>query len=114
LPWEHHQEALPLLEALRQRGHELAAIETSERAIDLYDWQPRFPTCIVFGSETAGISPVVTGTCDVQVRIPMLGTKQSLNVAVAGGVVLFEMLRKYRVLHDQFRNRGASSAAGPR
>jgi len=36
--------------------------------------------------------------CDVHIRIPMLGRKHSLNVATAGGVVLFELLRKYRML----------------
>ena len=35
---------------------------------------------------------------DVHVRIPMLGMKHSLNVATAGGVVLYELLRKYRAL----------------
>jgi tRNA G18 (ribose-2'-O)-methylase SpoU len=115
LPWEHHPEAVPLLETLRQQGYELAAIETSSGAVDLYDWQPRFPTCLVFGSEVEGISPAVAETCDVHARIPMLGAKQSLNVAVAGGVVLFELLRKYRLLHDKFRNRsGASGAAHSR
>ncbi len=36
--------------------------------------------------------------CDTHVRIPMLGTKHSLNVATAGGVVIYELLRKYRAL----------------
>lgn len=110
LPWEHHADAVPLLETLRGRGFELAAIETSSHAIDLYDWQPRFPVCIVFGSEVSGIPAAVSDACDVNVRIPMLGAKQSLNVAVAGGVVLFELLRKYRSLHEQFR-RGVSVVA---
>ena len=110
LPWEHHADALPLLQTLRQRGFELAAIETSSHAIDLYDWQPRFPVCVVFGSEVDGIPARVGEQCDVDVRIPMLGAKQSLNVAVAGGVVLFELLRKYRLLHDGFRGRSAVTA----
>jgi hypothetical protein len=40
----------------------------------------------------------------------MLGAKQSLNVAVAGGVVLFELLRKYRTLHEEFRRLGGVTA----
>jgi tRNA G18 (ribose-2'-O)-methylase SpoU len=36
--------------------------------------------------------------CDTHVRIPMLGSKHSLNVATAGGVVLYELLRKYGAL----------------
>jgi tRNA G18 (ribose-2'-O)-methylase SpoU len=38
----------------------------------------------------------VAERCDVQVRLPMLGVKHSLNVAVAGGVVAYELMRKYR------------------
>ena len=112
LPWEHHAETAPLLETLRRRGFELAAIETSAHAVDLYDWQPRFPVCVVFGSEVDGIPAALAGACDVNVRIPMLGSKQSLNVAVAGGVVLFELLRKYRLLHEQFRRGGAQAGVG--
>jgi tRNA G18 (ribose-2'-O)-methylase SpoU len=113
LPWEHHEEALPLLDVLRGRGVELAAIETSSHPIDLYDWQPRFPVCLIFGSEVSGIPAGVAAACDVHVRIPMLGAKQSLNVAVAGGVVLFELLRKYRALHEQFRRGGVVSSREP-
>jgi tRNA G18 (ribose-2'-O)-methylase SpoU len=107
LPWEHHPDPSGLLQQLRHHGFELAAIETSSRAIDLYDWQPRFPVCLVFGNEVEGIPAPIAALCDVDVRIPMLGAKQSLNVAVAGGVVLFELLRKYRMLHESFRRLAA-------
>ena len=67
-------------------------------AVDLFDWQPRFPVCVVFGHEVDGIRPEISALCDTHVRIPMLGTKHSLNVATAGGVVIYELLRKYRAL----------------
>jgi 23S rRNA (guanosine2251-2'-O)-methyltransferase len=95
--WEHAWEPVPLLDRLRAEGLQIAAIETSPHAIDLFDWEPDFPACIVFGHEVDGIRPEVSSRCDVHIRIPMLGTKHSLNVATAGGVVLFELLRKYRV-----------------
>src|SRR5579885_1381612 len=59
---------------------------------------PRFPVCVVFGHEVEGIQPRLSALCDTHVRIPMLGAKHSLNVATAGGVVLYELLRKYRGL----------------
>ena len=67
-------------------------------AIDLFDWKPRFPVCVVFGNELEGIGPAVASLCDTHIRIPMLGVKHSLNVATAGGVVIYELLRKYREL----------------
>jgi tRNA G18 (ribose-2'-O)-methylase SpoU len=45
-----------------------------------------------------GIRPELVARCDTCVRIPMLGRKHSLNVATSGGVVLYELLRKYRRL----------------
>jgi 23S rRNA (guanosine2251-2'-O)-methyltransferase len=96
--WEHGPDPVPLLEKLRAGNYQIAAIETTPHALDLFDWTPVFPVCIVFGHEVDGIRPEVSAACDVHIRIPMLGRKHSLNVATAGGVVLFELLRKYRVL----------------
>ena len=96
LPWSSVPDAAAAIADLRAAGHEIAAIETSLHAVDLFDWQPRFPVCIVFGHEVDGISRAAQDRCDVHVRIPTLGLKQSINVATAGGVVLYELLRKYR------------------
>jgi tRNA G18 (ribose-2'-O)-methylase SpoU len=98
VPWEHSWDAAAALRAIRGRGFELAAIETSVHAVDLFDWTPRFPVCVVFGHEVDGIQPELSALCDTHVRIPMLGAKHSLNVATAGGVVLYELLRKYRAI----------------
>jgi tRNA G18 (ribose-2'-O)-methylase SpoU len=98
VPWEQARDAVPLLERLRARNYQIAAIETTPRAVDLFDWNPAFPVCVVFGHEVDGIRPEAAELCDVHIRIPMLGRKHSLNVATAGGVVLFELLRKYRLL----------------
>lgn len=98
VPWEHTWEPAAILQAMRTRGHEIAAIETSVHAVDLYDWTPRFPVCILFGHEVDGIQPELAALCDTHIRIPMLGAKHSLNVATAGGVVIYELLRKYRAL----------------
>ncbi len=94
--WEHAWEPVPLLASLRHRGYEIAAVETGLHAVDLFEWLPRFPLCLIFGHEVDGIRPEVSALADTQVRIPMLGTKHSLNVATAGGVVLYELLRKRR------------------
>jgi len=87
-----------MAQEIAARGYEIAAVETSAHAVDLFDWQPRFPVCAVFGHEVDGIRPEIAALCDTHVRIPMLGTKHSLNVATAGGVVMYELLRKYRAL----------------
>jgi 23S rRNA (guanosine2251-2'-O)-methyltransferase len=94
--WEHGWDALRMAEELRRIGFEIVAIETSSQSIDLFEWQPRFPVCVAFGNEVEGLKPELLEIADTHVRIPMLGQKTSLNVATAAGIVLYELLRKYR------------------
>jgi tRNA G18 (ribose-2'-O)-methylase SpoU len=96
--WEPVEDGASGLATLRVSGYEIAAIETSVRAVDIFDWRPSFPVCVVFGNEIDGLDESLLGACDTHVRIPMLGLKHSLNVATAGGVVMYELLRKYREL----------------
>src|SRR3954453_15068137 len=108
VPWRSAENSLEALQALRNSGHEVAAIETSNRAVDIFDWHPRFPVCVVFGHEVNGLEHHLLEACDSHVRIPMLGLKHSLNVASAGAIVIYELLRKYRSLHsDQWIGRQA-------
>ena len=101
VPWEHSNDAAPVVQRLVERQYEIAAIETSVHAVDLFDWQPRFPVCVQFGNEIDGLQTDLSRLSDTHVRIPMLGVKHSLNVATAGGVVIYELLRKYRRLVQQ-------------
>jgi 23S rRNA (guanosine2251-2'-O)-methyltransferase len=96
--WKQYPNAVVAAQELRAAGYEIAAVETTLRAVDLFNWRPRFPVVIAFGNEVDGLSPALSELCDTHVRIPMLGRKHSLNVATAGGVVIYELLRKYRDL----------------
>src|SRR4051812_11057784 len=84
VPWEAVDDPATAVQMLRADGYEMAAIETSVRALDLFDWQPQFPVCVLFGHEVDGLAPALLELCDAHVRIPMLGSKHSLNVASAG------------------------------
>lgn len=106
--WEHSWDPIPHLDRQQAAGSQIAAIETTPHSVDLFDWEPRFPVCLVFGHEVDGIRPEVAARCDVHIRIPMLGMKHSLNVATAGGVVLFELLRKYRAEMERAARSGAA------
>ena len=96
--WDHTWDAVALVEELRTRGYEIAAIETTARSVDIFDWAPQFPVCVLFGHEIDGLRPELASLADTHIRIPMLGVKHSLNVATAGGIVMYELLRKYRML----------------
>ena len=107
VPWEHSWDPVAIAQQLRGSGHEIVAVETSLHSVDLFEWAPAFPLCVVFGHEVEGIRPELLALCDTHVRIPMLGVKHSLNVATAGGVVLYELLRVYReaVMAGRVRDR---------
>lgn len=96
--WQSVENPAQTIAALRQDHYEIAAIETSDRAVDIFDWQPLFPVCVLFGHEVDGLSPQLLSVCDTHVRLPMLGLKHSLNVSCAGAIVMYELLRKYRAL----------------
>lgn len=98
VPWEHDWDAVRMAKKMRDEGFEIAAIETSSQTVDLFDWEPKFPVCVAFGHEVDGLRPELLEIANTHVRIPMLGRKTSLNVATAAGIVVYELLRKYRLL----------------
>jgi tRNA G18 (ribose-2'-O)-methylase SpoU len=96
VPWSRVDDVVALVRGLQSRGVTIAAVETTPTAVDLFDWRPSFPVCVVFGHEVDGLRPDVVEACDLAVHLPMLGRKSSLNVATAGGIVVYELLRQYR------------------
>jgi tRNA G18 (ribose-2'-O)-methylase SpoU len=109
VPWEHDWDAIHMAERLHSSGFEITAIETSPHSVDLFEWQPRFPVCVAFGNEVEGLRPELLEMAQTHVRIPMHGRKGSLNVATAGGVVLYELLRKYRASSSDARVAASTS-----
>ena len=96
VPWAHYADTRSALAQLSAARYHIVAVETSPSAVDLYDWKPTWPVCLVFGHEREGVASELDGHIDGSVRIPMLGEKRSLNVATAAGVVLYELVRQHR------------------
>jgi 23S rRNA (guanosine2251-2'-O)-methyltransferase len=94
VPWAYEAHAETAVANAMAAGYDVAAVETSAHAVSLYDWQPAWPVCLVFGHEADGVSGEVAGRIRTHVRVPMEGQKRSLNVATAAGVVLYELLRR--------------------
>ena len=82
-----------LIEQLKERN--IWVVGTAGDATREYTaWDWTLPTALFLGSEGSGLHRLVRERCDVLVRIPLLGCLESLNVAVAAGVVLFEAQRQ--------------------
>ena len=74
---------------------DILVVGTSDQAEQsIYELDLNRPVALVLGSEGDGLRQLTAKTCDVLVRIPMQGAVESLNVSVAAGVCLFEVLRQ--------------------
>ena len=83
------------LNELKER--DIRVVGTSDDAAQtLYELDLRAPVALVLGAEGKGMRQLTRQTCDVLVRIPMAGAVESLNVSVAAGVCLYEVLRQRR------------------
>jgi 23S rRNA (guanosine2251-2'-O)-methyltransferase len=92
IPVCRHDKFHEVLVYLKESGVELVAC--TEKANDVF-YQHNYPNpvCILIGNEYDGISPQYLSLCDKKVRIPMAGSIESLNVSVATGIMLFEVLK---------------------
>ncbi len=92
--WQYHKDALTIAQKLHNKNIELIAMESGKNAKSLFDVTITQDTCLVFGNETAGISPELIQVCDQILTIPQFGKKESLNVSVAAGISMYEFTRK--------------------
>lgn len=84
-----------LLALRRQLGVKVVAA-TGQAAMDYCDYDWRQPTLLLLGNEGGGVAPGLIEQCDARLRIPMAAGVESLNVAAAGAVMLFEAARQRR------------------
>ncbi len=98
VPWTYHERTTDALEALGENGLLRVAVEVTENSASVMDFEWPSPVAIVFGNEVTGINDRVLQACDATVRIPMHGYKNSMNVATAFGIVLYEVLRRWKAL----------------
>jgi len=93
IPVCRHRDLLTVMRFLRESGLRLFAA-TGKATDSLYDTDMTGPAGMILGSEDMGISPSLLKIADSWISIPMKGTIASLNVSVAAGVILFEVLRQ--------------------
>jgi 23S rRNA (guanosine2251-2'-O)-methyltransferase len=89
--WEYKKTITPLLSKLKKDGFQIIAIEQDEKSVDyktlrLHSEQGH---AFIVGTEVTGIPKNILKKCDIIAEIPMRGKKESLNVSVALGVVLY-------------------------
>lgn len=90
--WKAREDIFALLDELAAAGFQILALEQAKDAVDYRQVSPAAKTALILGNEVSGIAPEILARCDQIIQILMRGKKESLNVAVAAGVVLFRLL----------------------
>ena len=98
VPWRGHSSALEAIELLKTEGYKIASVEQTDSSIMLNNWQPKVGEkwALVFGNEVRGVMADTCEASEVAIEIPQFGVKQSMNVSVCVGVVLWHA-RQYLV-----------------
>lgn len=93
LPWEYRTDPRDVMRRLKREGFHIAGVEQDGESRD-YCLADAQKILFIFGNEVRGLSKELRSACDALYEIPMRGTKESLNVAVAAGIVLFNTQKR--------------------
>jgi 23S rRNA (guanosine2251-2'-O)-methyltransferase len=98
--WAWYENTEAAVEALRQESCRIYAVEQTTEKTWLQDFRPESgrSMAFVFGNEVEGVENQVLRLCDGALEIPQFGTKHSLNVAVAAGIVCWEVHKKLTLI----------------
>ncbi len=90
--WRYYTTTKECVEELKAKGYKIISIEQVEGSISLeqFEVEESQPYALIFGNEVMGVDQEVVDLCDAAIEIPQVGTKHSVNVSVAGGVVLWQ------------------------
>ncbi len=93
--WEYFADVLEATSRLQEQGYGIYAVEQAQGSLPLQKTapEPGEKIALVFGNEVNGVDQRVVSTCDGCIEIPQLGMKHSLNISVAAGIVLWELVR---------------------
>ncbi|NDV68082.1 RNA methyltransferase [Dysgonomonas sp. 25] len=96
--WRYYPDTLHALDELKKQGYIICAIEqaTGSIPLDTLDVDKSRKYAVILGNEVKGVEQPVVDACDCCIEIPQFGTKHSLNVSIAGGLVLWEFFKKLR------------------
>lgn len=94
--WEYCEGTKDAVELLKKKGYVVCAVEQAENSVMLnhLELDRTSKYAIILGNEVKGVSQEVVDVCDKCIEIPQFGTKHSLNVSVATGIVVWEFFKQ--------------------
>ena len=93
--WKYTDSSVEAVVSLKSEGYRIVGVEQVAGSIPLQEFRlaPEEKIVLIFGNEVDGVSEEVLKYCDSCIEIPQFGMKHSLNVSVAAGMVLWELVR---------------------
>ncbi len=99
VPWNYEPGATVAIERLRKSGYTIASLELTDSSMPVSAvTRNQFPLCLIIGNEISGVDQTLIDQSDCALSIPQYGAKHSLNVAVACGIAVFELIKIFRKL----------------
>lgn len=95
--WTKVDATRKVLDDIKQEGYTAIAIEQDKNSISLFDFNKKIKykkIALVLGPEVDGLTQETLQVCDYILEIPMLGKKESLNVSVAFGIAVYQIMRE--------------------
>ncbi len=97
--WTYYADTTAAIRVLKAKKYKIFAIEQTDRSIPLNQFVPdkEEGIALVFGNEVNGVDDKIMDYCDASVEIPQFGTKHSLNISVAAGIVIWDIVAKLKI-----------------
>lgn len=92
IPYEKCNQTWRKIIDLKKLGYQIIALEKTKQAKNIFNFKPKFPLVLILGNEKKGLSSKILKYCDEVVFIPMRGYKESLNVSVAYGIAIYQLI----------------------
>ena len=94
--WKYFEHTLDAVHQLKQKSYQILAVEQAEDSIPVDKFKlNNHPYAVIFGNEVKGIDQKIMDYCDACIEIPQFGTKHSLNISVAAGIVIWEIFKAH-------------------
>ncbi len=94
VPWEYVKDPIEVVKKLKSNGVKIVPLEITQNSRDYSDVNmDDFPLCLILGNELTGVSNDIIAMADFSIEIPQYGFKHSINVSVAYGIAVMELVR---------------------
>ena len=97
--WEYTEDVIETIQSLKNKGIKVISVEQADKSLKIEKFTPEkgIKYAFVFGNEVDGVSDEIILESDQVLEIPQVGTKHSLNVSVAAGIILWDFYQKTEI-----------------